>query len=461
MPVSATRLAEHRDARFHTPPGPPVLDPEDRRTPGQRDRDRIQYTSAFRRLDGITQVVAPTEGHVFHNRLTHTLEVAQIGRRLAEKLLREQHADDIAAAGGLDPDVVEAAALAHDLGHPPFGHVAEETLCAWLDRTGSFQDGFEGNAQSFRIVTRLAVRRDDVPGLDLTRATLNAVLKYPWGRATSGKHRRKWGAYHTEEEYLTWARRVIDAPDVVLSAEIRSVEAELMDWADDVAYSVHDVEDFYRAGLIPIDRITRKQSAERDRFLHNAFERRHREGTVLPYPEDDLSRVFTEVMLGLFPQTELYVGTREQRAALRRSTSKMISRYIGAVTFAPPTTARPRWIAIDPELGMEVAMLKELTWYYVVNNPTLATQRHGQRRVIESLLEMFMAAAASRKDWVLFPEGYREQLELRARDASGSSDEQTRVVIDLVASMTEQQAIRTYHKLTGVSLGSVLDPLGL
>ncbi len=105
--------------------------------------------------------------------------MAQIGRRLAEKLLREQHADDIAAAGGLDPDVVEAAALAHDLGHPPSGHVAEETLCAWLDRTGSFQDGFEGNAQSFRIVTRLAVRRDDVPGLDLTRATLNAVLKYP------------------------------------------------------------------------------------------------------------------------------------------------------------------------------------------------------------------------------------------------------------------------------------------
>ena len=132
-----------------------------------------------------------------------------------------------------------------------------------------------------------------------------------------------------------------------------------MDWADDVACSVHDVEDFYRAGLIPIDRITRKQSAERDRFLHDAFERRRREGTALPYLEDDLSRVFTEVMLGLFPQTELYVGTRTQRAALHRSTSKMISRYIGAVTFASPTADRPRCIAIDPELGMEVAMLKE------------------------------------------------------------------------------------------------------
>lgn len=457
MMVDVTRLAAHRDARYHDDVRAVATDdPSDRRSPGQRDRDRIQYTSAFRRLNGITQVVAPTEGHVFHNRLTHTFEVAQIGRRLAEKLLREHHPDAIAAYGGLDPDVVEAAALAHDLGHPPFGHVAEETLCDRLDRMVSFQDGFEGNAQSFRIVTRLSVRRDGLPGLDLTRATLNAVLKYPWVRATSGKQQRKWGAYHTEKEYLAWARRMPNPPGGVMADGVRSVEAELMDWADDVAYSVHDVEDFFRAGLIPIDRIARRQGAERERFLRDAFERRRREGTALPYAEDDLSRVFTEVMLGLFPQTEPYAGTRSQRAALRTFTSTLISRYIGAVALAPPAGGRLGHVTLDDELAMEVAMLKELTWYYVVNNPALALQRHGQRRVIEGLLDLFMGAAGSPKDWVLFPEAYREQLE---RAAPG--DEQTRVVIDLVASMTEQQAVRAYHKLMGVSLGSVLDPLGL
>src|SRR5215204_7346409 len=104
------------------------------RTPGQKDRDRILYTSAFRRLAGITQVVAPAEGQVFHNRLTHTLEVAQIGRRLAEKLRQRYSEAFIDGLGGIDEDVVEAASLAHDLGHPPFGHVAEETLNKSLDQ---------------------------------------------------------------------------------------------------------------------------------------------------------------------------------------------------------------------------------------------------------------------------------------------------------------------------------------
>lgn len=130
----------------------------DQRAAAQRDRDRILYTAAFQRLAGVTQVVGPLEGHVFHNRLTHTLEVAQIARRLAEKLAKENRAlaEEL---GGLDPDVVEAAALAHDLGHPPFGHVAEKELDA-LARSHGAAEGFEGNAQSFRIVTRLAAHRD-------------------------------------------------------------------------------------------------------------------------------------------------------------------------------------------------------------------------------------------------------------------------------------------------------------
>jgi len=149
-------------------------EPGDQRSSGQRDRDRILYTTALRRLAGVTQVVAPGEGHIFHNRLTHTLEVAQIGRRLAEKIVVEDRelAD---ALGEIDPEVVEAAALAHDLGHPPFGHITERLLDKLVVDEGD-PDGYEGNAQSFRIITKLAIRRENQIGLNLTRATLNAVL---------------------------------------------------------------------------------------------------------------------------------------------------------------------------------------------------------------------------------------------------------------------------------------------
>ena len=141
---------------------------EGHRTPFERDRDAVLYTTSFRRLGGVTQVVSPAEGLVYHNRLTHTLEVAQIARRLTEKICGEQ--PELARSLQLTPDVVETGALVHDLGHPPFGHVAEKELNR-LVRDAGVDDGYEGNAQSFRIVTKLAVRNSD-PGLNLTRASL-------------------------------------------------------------------------------------------------------------------------------------------------------------------------------------------------------------------------------------------------------------------------------------------------
>jgi predicted deoxyguanosinetriphosphate triphosphohydrolase len=155
--------------------------PEDNRSAFQRDRDRILFTSAFRRLAGVTQVFSAEEGHIFHNRLTHSLEVAQVGRRLCERLTTDYR--ETADRLEINPDVVEAACLAHDLGHPPFGHIAERLLDELV--THELADGFDGNAQSFRIVTKLAFRSTDVTGLNLTRATLNALLKYPWLRGTA------------------------------------------------------------------------------------------------------------------------------------------------------------------------------------------------------------------------------------------------------------------------------------
>ena len=229
-------LADDRSERYYK-----TDRADDQRSPFQRDRDRILYTSAFRRLAWVTQVVSSWEGEPFHNRLTHTLEVAQIGRRLAEKLSQEQ-SEVAAEIGGVDPEVVEAAALAHDLGHPPFGHAAERELDK-LMRDAGVADGFEGNAQTFRVLTKLAVRSSDFPGLNLCRATLNAVLKYPWHRQNVPERRyHKWGAYGVESEEFAWVR----GPEPRDAR--KCAEAELMDFADDIAYAVHDVEDFYARG---------------------------------------------------------------------------------------------------------------------------------------------------------------------------------------------------------------------
>jgi dGTPase len=183
---------------------------------GERDRDRILYSSAFQRLGGVTQVTAPEPGHAFHTRLTHSLKVAQVARACA-RMLKQQSLTGTAAqvVDTLDPEAVEASALAHDLGHPPFGHIAEERLNINAADAG----GFEGNAQSFRILTRLAVQARNPLGLNLTRETLNGTLKYPWARSA----KPKWGVYVDDLPTFEWVRE-----DSVPGEP--SLGARLMDW---------------------------------------------------------------------------------------------------------------------------------------------------------------------------------------------------------------------------------------
>ncbi|WP_241657463.1 dGTP triphosphohydrolase [Aurantiacibacter suaedae] len=204
----------------------------------------------------IVALTLPSPAKSSDSRQQHTYKVPQIGRRLAENCVDKQ--SGLAALHGVHPEVVEAACLAHDLGHPPFGHAAEGEL----DRLASdptlaggkladpADDGYEGNAQTFRILTKLAVRYGrGTPGLGLTRATLAATLKYPWLRDRKDRKKaKKWSAYQTERDAFEWAREHC-------SGDHKTAEAELMDWADDIAYSVHDFEDFHRVGVIPWDRI--------------------------------------------------------------------------------------------------------------------------------------------------------------------------------------------------------------
>jgi dGTPase len=432
-------MVDRRADRLYTPTRRQETSDRDLRTPGRRDRDRVLYSSALRRLSGITQVMSPAEGSPIHNRLTHTLEVAQIGRSLAESLLHgPQGPEQADAAGGLDPDVVEAAALAHDLGHPPFGHVAE----AELNRR--VKDGFEGNAQSFRIVTKLATRYLDYEGLNLTRATLNAILKYPWLRGPSGQQQRKWGAYESEREELQFAREL--SPP---SSTEQSIEAQLMDWADDVAYAVHDLEDFYRAGLIPLDRLATDQ-AELGRFLNAEVER---QGEFSRFDPEELSQVFSDLMTYI-PVSTPYRGGRRDRANLRTLTSELIDQYISSVSFAS-SPADERYLVIDLRARMEVSMLKGLTWYYVIHSQSLTTQRFGQRNLIGEVFRILADAAASPSDWYIFPVFYQEMLQ------SGPTGDRNieRIVADFISSMSEPQVVAAYQRLTGLSLGSAMAPV--
>jgi dGTPase len=440
---------------------------EDARTPFQIDRDRLLYSTPFRRLAGVTQVVSPGEGEIFHNRLTHSLKVAQVARRLAERLHKSQP-EQAAAWGGLDPDVTEAAALAHDLGHPPFGHGAEKELTNLIaaersraegtNRTRDTSEGYEGNAQSFRVITELAVRRRETAhGLDLTRATLNATLKYPWTWRQNPADLEKYGAYECDNAAFQFARAG-PAPTVPDSRFVRSLEAQIMDWADDITYSVHDTEDFYRAGLIPLDGLA-SNARERNRFLDNVVARALDRGRPI-----ELDRNFNRVFSGLFDTLKVrepYEGTRGQQELLYDFVSSKINQLVKSTTLADPPGAAGDAICCPEEFKLEIFLLKELTWEYVIANPLLAAHRLGRRRAIQTLFREFNQAVIDR-NWALFPAYFRERArrlhEERRERGEIPCAERVRLVSDTISSLTDRQALIIYHHFSGLSVSSIVDP---
>jgi dGTPase len=407
------------------------------------DRDRVLYSSAFARLAEVTQVVSADRGYVFHNRLTHSLKVAQLARRMAEKITRDPQSN-ISDVGGLDPDVAEAAALAHDLGHPPFGHIAEEKLRELAQAEG-LKDGFEGNAQTFRIVNQLGVSDADcadaaknpLRGLNLSRATLNAILKYPWAYGENPAKSKKWGFYETEREVFEWAQQGNSFGPMT-----KSPEAELMDWADDITYAVHDLIDFYCAGQIPLDRLADENDpAEREPFFDEVFSRCSDLAPRRTALEERFKRV-----LDLFPLDRRYIGTIDQRTQIWQFATVLISRYVDAIRFRLPTKSGDRLAVIKPNAEDEIRMLKELTWHYVILNTDLATTQHGLREIVGTVFKVLLKASQD-KDWKLFPPAYQEDLIAAKQDPL----RQKRLVVDYIASMTEHEIARVHRVLTGRS----------
>jgi dGTPase len=274
-----------------------------------------------------------------------------------------------------------------------------------------------------------------VHGLNLTQATLNAILKYPWLFGAHPSKKDKWGAYETERSEFEWARQAHP-----FQTFAKTVEAELMDWADDITYAVHDLGDFFSAGQIPLDRLVDEDDQERELFFGEVFQRRQ----DLAQRRDELEEAFLGA-LGLFPLDRRFVGTRAQLCDLWRFGSILISRYVGAIRLTVPADAHPKLVHIEKHAEDEITMLKQLTWHYVILRNDLATVQYGQREMIRHVFDTFHNAAQSSAEWKLFPLAHQKDL----HDFRGDNHQTTRLVTDYVAGMTENEVRRIYATISG------------
>lgn len=441
------------------------------RSYSRKDRDRIRYTREFRRLKNVTQVARAEEAALYHDRLTHSMKVAQVGDALARVLMIKEDVDPAGCGQprsdvsnplclSLDPFTVQAAAHAHDIGHPPFGHAAESLLDDLLiDKTEDCGRtiGFEGNAQSFRIITRLSNHKSE-RGLELTRATLNGTLKYPWSR---DKNDSKWGYYPDDEEAFEFARSPL--PDIRDGK--KTLEAQVMDFADDLTYALHDMADFYRAGLIPLNRLFLEATTDKNYQTAtseelNQFEEYLEETDSFDYSLDELEVSIEEFFRGLTDSkdfdTRLYTrftGTDKDRIALNKFVSMLVGRYLEEKNIEgeqyvslEPIDDRIYDLDILTSVSQEISILKHLTRYYVITNPGLMQQQQGECRVIEELFQDFYEQSdPAIQPKSIIPSPFRERLaNYDDRDVP-----RARFVADLIASLTERQAVMLHQRLRG------------
>ncbi|GAA4553371.1 dGTP triphosphohydrolase [Pseudonocardia xishanensis] len=477
-------------------------------SPFRVDRDRIAASPFFARLAGVTQVVSPNgSGLLLHNRLTHSLQVAQVARAIAERL-RAEFGPEVETLGGCDPDVVEAAALAHDLGHPPFGHLGEQVLDRLArDRLG-LTDGFEGNAQSFRIVTTIDLHGPGRTGLGLTTAVRAAVLKYPWTRhsypnphpstadlpprgggplpGTDGS--AKFSAYRTELGELQAAR----TPFPVGSWQ-QTIEASVMDTADDIAYAIHDVEDFHRVGVLQQAGVAAElRGWERSRSRASewsegpsggpgsALERlrlrmAERDGWI--YTDDAFAaavvRVRSELVDGLLAVP--FDGSMAAERAVAEFSARWTARLVGGIRVLARPPVRAAHVVLGEAQWHEVAVLKFVHQQFVLRRADLASHQRGQATVVTGLvgaLHEWLADARSPHAPAL-PPRLHDLVELARGEFTALADEDVvkaadvadlargRAVVDYVASLTDAQAGALLDVLTGRSARLWTDAMAL
>ncbi|WP_372592930.1 deoxyguanosinetriphosphate triphosphohydrolase [Actinotalea sp.] len=388
------------------------------RTPFERDRARILHSSGLRRLGAKTQVLGPASDDFVRTRLTHTLEVAQVGRELGKAL-------------GCDPDVVDAACLAHDLGHPPFGHNGERALAELTESIG----GFEGNAQTLRLLVRLEPKVVDAStgravGLNLTRASLDASVKYPWQRGSgpvgSG---HKFGVYEDDLADFRWLRA--GAPE-----QVRCMEAQVMDLADDVSYSVHDVEDAVVGGRLELEVLD--DPGARRAVLHQ----------VLSWYGDAVDEGELVGAMERLPGVDGWVrgfdGSRAALAALKDMTSQLIGRFAGAAIDATraehgpgPLTRYAAGLVVPTGTLAEILVLKGLAVTYVMAPREAEPLFRRQRELVADLVHVLSERAP-----VVLEPPFADDWRAASDDAA-----RLRVVVDQVASLTDVSAAEWHARL--------------
>lgn len=381
------------------------------RTEFMRDRARVIHSASLRRLGAKTQVAVPGENDFQRTRLTHSLEVAQIGRELGDSL-------------GADPDLLDTSCLAHDLGHPPFGHNGENALAELASSCG----GFEGNAQSFRLLTRLEAKTLDDDGrsvgLNLTRASLDAVTKYPWSYAID---LRKYGVYDDDLEIFSWMRQGV--PD-----SRRCIEAQIMDWSDDVSYSVHDLEDALVAGQIDVNQFLKDLP-----LLHQVM--------ISDYGVDATEAEAAAALIRLQKLScwpTHFDGSHRSLARLKDFASQLIGRFVLSAEIETRKIHGEKRLArygadleVPREQRIEVGLLKSATGHYLINAPIAQERYRKQRIVIAELVEMALTSSPDFLDPIFLVDW-----DLATTDAA-----RLRVIIDQIASLTDPGAYALHVRL--------------
>ena len=405
---------EYSSSRYERRATPKVVDRT--RSPSARDRDRVLYSKGFSRLSGISQVAGAHESPEFHNRLLHSLKVGQIARRAAERLTAILAGSD-ELPWRPDVDAIEAAAIAHDIGHPPFGHAGEAALDSILRERG-LVEGFESNAQAFRYLTRLAAH-DDSPGLDvglnLTRGTLRAGIKYPWTRMDhhpGAPNARKFGAYQSDADVLNWAL----SEDAVSS--LGAIESSIVEWADDVTYAVHDFEDFYRARVLPAPRDTL------DSYIERAAH-------APPAADEQARGSATQWLMRVLPNASFdgSSGSQTQCLAMRR---ELMSHFVEALAVRE-VSRDVLELDIDPAARYAVGILKSIVFDQIIESEGVVFQQIAYRRMMETVYDALVEQRQSRR-------------------ASRDSELQTfRTSADHLSCLDETQTTQLYRTLTGAA----------